>query len=384
MKSNFSRTTLISAVVAVFIFSGCTAKKAVEEAANTKDIAEEAYIYGFPMVMNYGVMYSYAVDRDSGQFKAPFNQILNEARVFTPKDTAIITPNSDTPYSFAWLDLRAEPIVLCVPKVEKGRYYAVQLVDMYTFNYGYIGSRATGNGAGCYVVAGPDWNGDTPTGIRKVFRSETQFSLTGYRTQLFGPNDMDNVKKVQAGYKVQTLSQFLKQPAPPAAPAINFPRFTKEDMKTPFASYLNFILQFCPPVEEERGLRARFATIGIQPGKPFDFDKLSEAQKAEMELAIKEGYDSINKQRDNIGKNINGWLVGAALGDRAFFHGNYLLRAAGALAGIYGNSAEEAVYPIGKNDNAGQPLDGSKHNYTVTFAAGQAPPGQRLLVCDHV
>jgi hypothetical protein len=111
----------------------------------TKDIVKEAYIYGFPMLMNYGVMRAYFIDRNSGQFKAPLNQIYNEARVFTPADTAIITPNSDTPYSFIGMDLRAQPIVICVPKVEKTRYYDVQLVDMYTFNYGYIGSRATGN-----------------------------------------------------------------------------------------------------------------------------------------------------------------------------------------------------------------------------------------------
>jgi hypothetical protein len=346
----------------------------VREAVSYKDTAQEAYVYGFPMLMNYGVMYMYFVDHNSGQFKAPFNQIYNEARVFTPKDTAIVTPNSDTPYSFVGLDLRAEPIVLCVPKIEKSRYYDVQLVDMYTFNYGYIGSRATGNDAGCFMVAGPDWNGDTPAGIKKVFHSETQFGLVGYRTQLFGPKDMPNVVKVQAGYKVQPLSAFLHQPAPPAAPAINFPPFTKDDMKTPFASFLNFILQFCPPVEEEKPLRAKFATIGIEAGKPFEFDKLSEAHKAEMALGIKEGYESIEKQKDNIGKNINGWLVGSALGDRAFFQGNWLLRAAAALAGIYGNSAEEAVYPIAKNDSAGQSLDGSKHNYTITFAADQFPP----------
>src|SRR4029077_9074290 len=91
----------------------------------TKAIAEEGFIYGLPIVMNYGVMYEYSVDKNSGQYKAPFNQIKNEARVFTYKDTAVVTPNSDTPYSFAWLDLRAEPIVLSVPAVEKGRYYAV-------------------------------------------------------------------------------------------------------------------------------------------------------------------------------------------------------------------------------------------------------------------
>src|SRR6478609_2887631 len=85
--------------------------------AETKAIAEEGFIYGLPIVMNYGVMYEYSVDKNSGQYKAPFNQIKNEARVFTYKDTAVVTPNSDTPYSFAWLDLRAEPVVLSVPAV---------------------------------------------------------------------------------------------------------------------------------------------------------------------------------------------------------------------------------------------------------------------------
>jgi hypothetical protein len=102
--------------------------------AETKAIAEEGFIYGLPIVMNYAVMYEYAVDRNSGQFKAPFNQIKNEPRVFTYEDTAIVTPNSDTPYSFLWMDLRAEPLVLSVPAVEKGRYYAVQLEDGKTFN----------------------------------------------------------------------------------------------------------------------------------------------------------------------------------------------------------------------------------------------------------
>jgi hypothetical protein len=119
----------------------------------TKAIAEEGFIYGLPIVMNYAVMYEYAVDKNSGQFKAPFNQIHNEARVFTYQDTAIITPNSDTPYSLLWMDLRAEPLVLSVPAVDKKRYYSVMLTDGNTFNYGYIGSRATGNDAGDYLVA---------------------------------------------------------------------------------------------------------------------------------------------------------------------------------------------------------------------------------------
>ena len=116
--------------------------------AETKDIAEEGFVYGLPIVMGYAVMYEYAVDKNSSQFKAPFNHIKNEARVYTYKDTAVITPNSDTPYSILWLDLRAEPIVLSVPAVERERYYSVMLCDGNTFNYGYIGQRATGPDAG--------------------------------------------------------------------------------------------------------------------------------------------------------------------------------------------------------------------------------------------
>ena len=122
--------------------------------AETKAIAEEGFIYGLPIVMNYAVQYAFAVDRDSGQFKAPFNPINNEPRVFTYKDTTLVTPNSDTPYSMLWLDLRAEPMVLSVPTVDKKRYYSVQLIDSNTYNYGYIGSRATGNDAGDYLVEG--------------------------------------------------------------------------------------------------------------------------------------------------------------------------------------------------------------------------------------
>jgi len=112
-------------------------------------------------------MYEFNIDKSSGQYKTAFNEIWNDAHVFTPKDTAIVTPNSDTPFSMVQMDLRVEPLVLCAPQVEKKRYYSVQLTDMYSFNYVYIGSRATGNDPGCYMVAGPDFNGETPPGIKK-------------------------------------------------------------------------------------------------------------------------------------------------------------------------------------------------------------------------
>jgi hypothetical protein len=377
IKRTFVRTALAGAL-AVTILTGSaaltTARAADITPAEAKAIAEEGFIYGLPIVMNYAVMYAYAVDKGNPEFKAPFNQIKNEARVFTYKDTAIVTPNSDTPYSFAWLDLRAEPMVLSIPAVEKGRYYAVQLEDGNTFNYGYIGSRATGNEAGDYMVAGPDWKGETPAGIKNVFHSTTQFSLAGYRTQLFNPEDMPNVVKVQAGYKVQPLSAFLKQPAPPAAPAINFPKINKELVKTSFFDYLDFSLQFAPAGPEEKEIRAKLARLGIGAGKKFDFKALSPEQQAQVGLGMKDGEAKIEQYLTTGAKVINGWKIGSYFGDRDFFKGNWLLRAAGAQAGIYGNDAIEATYPMTKTLADGEPLDGSKHNYTLTFPAGQLPP----------
>src|SRR5205814_370851 len=239
--------------------------------SETKAIAEEGFIYGLPLVMNYAVMNEFAVDTKSSQFKAPFNEINNEHRVATPEDTAVITPNSDTPYSMIWMDLRAEPMVISVPAVEKTRYYAVQLIDGNTYNYGYIGSRATGNEAGDYMVVGPDWKGEKPAGIKKVFTSTTPFSVAGYRTQLFNAEDMPNVVKVQAGYKAQPLSAFLKQPAPPAAPKIDFVPATTAGIKANFFEYLDAALQFVPPAPEEKEVRATRASSGIGPGQTVDY-----------------------------------------------------------------------------------------------------------------
>jgi hypothetical protein len=339
-----------------------------------KDIAEAGFIHGLPIVMSYGVLYEYAVDRNSGQFKAPFNQIKNEANVYTYKDTAIATPNSDTPYSLLWLDLRAEPIVLSVPAVDPKRYYSVMLCDANTYNYGYIGSRATGSGPGDYMVVGPDWKGAVPPGIKKRFRSSTQFSAAAYRTQLFGQDDIDNVKKVQSGYTARTLSAYLNQSPPSPAPTIDFPKFDKELVKTNFFEFLDFMLQFAPVQENEKEIRAQLARIGIGPGKTLNFKDLPVEQKLEIGLGMKEGDRKVEEAVAGAGKAINGWRVTSLAGDSAFFNGDWLKRALAAKAGIYANDAVEATYPFTRTDADGQTLDGSGHNYALTFPAGQFPP----------
>ncbi len=342
--------------------------------AETKVIAEEGFIYGLPLVMNYAVMYEYAVDTNSSQYKAPFNQLNNMHRVATYEDTAIITPNSDTPYSLGFLDLRAEPMVLSVPAVAKPRYYSVQLTDGNTYNYGYIGSRATGSAPGDYLVVGPGWKGKTPAGIKKVFSSSTPFTITIYRTQLFNPGDMPNVEKVQAGYEVQPLSAFLQKPAPPAAPKIDFLPATTEGIKNNYYEYLDAALQFVPESPEDKDVRARLASIGIGPGKTFELKDLSAEHKAAVLLGMKEGDGKVDKELASGVKKVNGWNIGAFFGDRAFYNGKWLKRAAAAKGGLYGNDAAEAVYPYARTDRVGETLDGSKRDYTLTFPAGQLPP----------
>jgi hypothetical protein len=342
--------------------------------SEARAIAKDAYIYGFPMVDSYRIQYAYFVDTKNPEYKGPWNHIVNIPRVYTPADKAVQTPNSDTPYSMLGLDLRAEPMVLTVPKIDKDRYFSVQLIDAYTFNFAYIGSRATGNDGGSFVVAGPGWSGDTPKGVKEVIRSETELALAAYRTQLFSPSDIDNVKKVQAGYKIERLSAFLGQPPPAAAPAIDFVKpLSNADERTSleFFNTLNFILKFAPTVPSETELMTRFAKIGVGGGKAFD----ASSPSPEMKTAIEQGMADAWVDLENLKKKIDVGEVtsGDLFGTREYLKNNYLYRMAAAVLGIYGNSKQEAMYPVYAVDADGQKLNGT-NRYTVHFAPGGLPP----------
>lgn len=339
-----------------------------------REIIKSAYVYGLPLVDNYRIQHSYFVDRANPQFKGAWNQVHSIARVFTPADTTVQTPNSDTPYSFVGADLRAEPLVLTVPKIDPDRYYSLQFIDAYTYDYHYVGSRATGNGGGTYLLAGPEWKGEKPAGIDEVIRSDTDFSFIIYRTQLFDPADLDNVKKIQTGYTAKPLSAFLGEPAV-TAPAVDFiAPLTPEAQRTDprFFQILGFVLKYAPVFPDEKALRDRFASIGIGPDGDFNPDTLS----AENLQAVHDGIadalaelTTFQKNELNTGKVTSADLFGthAELGD------NYLYRMAGSVLGIYGNVAKEALYPVIANDSAGAPLTGG-NNYTLRFAPGQLPP----------
>ncbi len=362
------------AFVASSLFTVARAQTSVTP-VEARAITKEAYIYGYPMVDAYRVQYGYFVDRQNPEFKVPWNQIRNIPHVYTPEDKAIVSPNSDTPYSMVGMDLRTEPLVLTVPQIEKKRYFSVQLIDEYTFNFDYIGSRTTGNDGGSFLVAGPNWKGKAPKGVKKIFRSETELAFAVYRTQLFNPGDIDNVKKVQSGDKVQPLSEFLRQAAPKPAPAIDFIKpLTPETQKTSpeFFNILNFILQVCPTNSSEKELMARFAKIGVGAGQTFDAGKLSPEMKTAIEQGMADAWTEFadfKKSRVDTGQVTSGDMFGT----RQYLKNNYLYRMAAGVIGLYGNSKQEAMYPFYGVDSDRQSLVGT-NRYTLRFAPGELPP----------
>jgi hypothetical protein len=369
------RNLLLGSAALSVAFSKASAFATSLTPGERRIIAKDATIYGVPMLENYRIMYSYFVNRNDPDFKAPWNTLNNVVRVFTPDDKAIQTPNSDTPYSQLGADLRAEPLVLTVPAVEKERYYSLQFVDLYTYNFAYVGSRATGSDPSDFLLAGPRWKGEKPKGIKAIIRSETDFNFVQYRTQLFNPSDLDGVKKVQAGYKVQPLSSFLGQPAPPAAPAINFPKpLTQDEQKRSpeFFVLLNFLLQFCPTNASEKSLMARFGRSNIGPGKNFDPSALS----PEMRAAVVDGMaDAWKAFADFKVKEVDTGKRTAAdgFGTRAMLKNDYMARMASAVLGIYGNTKDEAMYPAYFRDAEGSMLNGA-NRYVLRLKPGQLPP----------
>lgn len=348
----------------------------MNENVTAADVYKEAYIYGFPMVDSYRIQHSYFIDEQSPEYKGAWNIPHSVARVYTPDDKAIQTPNSDTPYTFLGADLRAEPIVISVPAVPESRYYSLQFVDMYTHNFAYVGSRATGCAAGNYLLAGPDWNGQVPAGIDGLIRSETQFAFVVYRTQLFNDSDIDEVRKIQAKFAVQTLSQFAGFPAPSPLPPVDFipPLSPQEQKDSPkFFAVLNFLLKFGPPHSSEVALMERFAQNRIGPGLSFNLDDLPEDRRAAVASGMAAAWEAFAKfKREQVD---TGKMSSAdGFGTREFLKNDYMARMSGAVLGIYGNSKDEANYPIYFVDSEGRPLDAASHRYEVTFAPGQLPP----------
>ena len=356
---------------------------AQEELSPTEaaDIAEEAYIYAFPMMENYRTMYTQAVDRTAPGYVAPFNELVSKTELLGPEFKEIVRPNNDTLYSFAWLDVRAQPIVITIPEV-KDRYYSVQLVDMFTHNFAYLGTRATRGEAGSYVVAGPRWEGSKPGDAKGVFRSESNFVYCIIRTEVDGPDDVAAVVELQKQYRLTPMNVFLGRSRVPVATGITFPGYDASKAKSAsFIDLLNFLLTqvVIPPEEEE--LMARFAGIGIRPGALSASRGLSAGLRNAIDegagramVALERAAAKPSELQGITLRTDHGWEgIDGLFGPGEAMRSKYLVRAFAAMMGLYGNDAIEAYYPVGNSDAGGDPLDGSKHDYVMRFEKDEMP-----------
>jgi hypothetical protein len=331
-----------------------------------KQIAEDAYIFAYPMLYGYQTLYTQTQDTTFPGYIGGFGQYRHYARAATPADLDIVTPNNDTTYSWAWLDLRREPIVFQTPDIDEGRYNVFQWVDLYTHIFASPGSRLTGTKGGAYMFAGPDWTGKTPAGIDEVFKAETDFVGTLTRTGIDGAADIPKVREIQRGYRFTPLSAYVAEKPPAPAPELDFPVWHEEMAKSPaFIGYLNFLLGHAKPNPADADALKRFAAIGIGPGKLFDAARLDKETAASIQAGIDAALKKLNdraaKNKDNIG----------LFGSREYLKGDYEARALGAMMGIYGQNEQDAVYFSYQADKDGKPLDGMK-SYELAFK--EAPP----------
>jgi hypothetical protein len=331
-------------------------------------LAKEAFIYGYPMVDMYNILYKYAVDKSSPEYKAPFNSIAHNRQVASPEDKTVVAPNCDTPYSYAWMDLRAEPVVLTIPRFEKNRYVSLQLNDLYTNIFGYVTPRTNKNVGGDFLIAGPDWSGAIPQGVKKIFRSTTKMALAFYRTQLFKPEDISNVWAIQDQFKIRSLSNYLGiSDSKPATPS-EFEEpidVRKEPTSMQFFSILNWMLQYMPVLEEDAELRKKFEAIGI--GSSLTFPLPDEKTQAGLVQGMQAGLKAMVERLKTVRSSAE------LFGSREHFRGDFLRRAVGVMVGVLGNSAEEYMGIGYQGDSEGRPFDG-KHAYRIKFRPGDLPP----------
>lgn len=355
-------------VLGLLIHTGCKENKQSVTPEMAQTIAKEAFIYVYPMLYNYRTMLEIVENKDADSYIGKFNAWKHYTRLMTPKDELWVTPNNDTPYSVAFLDLRTEPIVLSHADIPDNRYFTFQLVDVYTYNFAYIGSRTTGNDAGNFLIAGPNWEGEKPEGITKVLKTEGYLVYINGRTGVSGVDDLVNVVDIQNTYKLTPLSEFMNEEAPEKVSDIDFIEWEESKaLSGNFIEYFNFLLQFSEIHPSEIELFKKFKKIGIEKGINVADIKNDTAIVSSIQQGVKDAIQMLSDSSKTIPNGDN------YFGTRDFLENNYFTRAVAAYVGIYGNSKEESMYGQYIKGSDGEAPDGSK-KYTIYFSKENMPP----------
>jgi hypothetical protein len=373
---------LLSPVIVALALTGSAQDARAETSLSPEALqalARDAYLYAYPIVsMEISMRQATNVpDAKTVNMRAPLNQFAH-ARAYPGSDEKdIVRFNFDTLYSFAWLDVGPEPVIVSVPDT-KDRYYLLPLLDMWTDVFAVIGSRTTGNGAGNYAIVASDWSGTLPEGTTKIVAPTDTVWVIG-RTRTDGPADYANVHAVQDGFRLTPLSQWGKAPAEPAPVPVD----PSVDDKTPpllqvdslsgvdMLARLSELMAKHPPHPNDYPLLLRLRALGIEPGKPFDPAQLDADTAAIINTTAAETLKSFQAAWERSGKMVNGWAI---QNDNIGTYGtSYLKRALVAKGGLGANLPEDAVYPTAIFDAEGKPLDGA-NRYVLHFDKGQLPP----------
>jgi hypothetical protein len=324
-------------------FSIAMAAKSVT-AEEARAIAKDAYIFNYSLVMMYRTMYIQAIDSKSDSYRGGFGTWLHLG-TSSPKDTDIVSPNNDSPYSYSWVDTRAEPWVLTMPKIEASRFYTSQWDDLWGFVIDNPGSVEDGNDGVNVLLASPSWKGNLPKGVKRVVQGDSVFLGTLTRTQLFEPKDLPNVQKIQKEYKLQPLSAYLGQPAPKAAPAIDWKPW-KEGVETTdgFWDYVNFLLPFTTPNPQDKPVLDKMLKIGLGDNA----QKPSAEIKAAMQQGMQDALAKLKKGETNITD------PSLFFRSREDLNKDYYDRALGVMVGIFGNVKKVSVYFATADDDKGE------------------------------
>ena len=373
MRNMRNKTAFALLAFGLWLTAGATPAAANVTAQEAREIAKEAYIFNYPLVMMYRTMYLQAIDTKSKSYSGGFGKWLHLG-TSSPKDTDIVSPNNDSPYSYAWVDLRAEPWVLTLPKIEAKRFYTSQWDDLWGFVLDNPGSVEDGNDGVSVLLASPTWKGELPKGVKRVIQGDSEFLGTLTRTQLFDPKDLPNVKKIQKEYKLQPLSAYLGKPHPKPAPAIEW-----KPWKEGAGDHRRVLgLRQLPAASSRRRIRRtnrfrtrwpRSASLRASPG-------ILRALGKDVQAAIAAGMQDALAELKKGTTNITDPSL--FFRSRKDLNKDYFNRALGVLVGIFGNVKKVSVYFAVPKDDKGELFDGSKHNYQLTFTADQIPPAKNF------
>ena len=354
--------------------------QAQDTTATLRDLARRATIYLFPVYEMYHARWRATVDETNSQ-RQRLNRFRHMPTLADSTTRDVTTPNADTLYSSAWLDLSLEPLFLTVPPVGD-LYCSYAFIDLFTDNFLVVRPRLKGNGLVTHMIVGPKWNDDAPGDVTLVRAPTTSAWLLG-RILVDGPGELDRVRILQNRVLLETpdmrnerriletgeLMRFRTQ-APPE-PVADWPA-PHPDVPFDLFDIGMRALGESPLPERDRPLLEALAPLKLKPGRRFDQRAFSDAERRAILAGMEQGHADIRTAAGR-GRTIDGWTYGERhLGN---FGDDYLYRAATALTALGALVPGEAVYVSCAVDAERRPLSGTQR-YTLTFPAGRLPPAR--------